>query len=203
MNWNELTVKKYYEITEIVNTETDPLVLNTRLIDTIWDVNSADLPYVQVINYINKLDFMKKPYEAKYPKKEYTVQGMKFSPILDLSKITTAQYIDFQTFLKAQDYKHILNCLFIKEGEEYGQNDYSDFLWENMTLDNYSDVLFFFRKSLVTLTDDTLRSSIKTMKKMLRKEKDKTKRMSILKMMIQLQQTRLQLNEAERFELTK
>lgn len=175
-------------------------MLNTRLIDTIWNVSSADMPYVQVVNYINQLDFLKEPYKSKYPKKEYLINGTLFRPILDLSKITTAQYIDFQTLLGRQDYKMLLNCLFIKDGETYGESDNSDFLWENLTLDVYSDVLFFFRKLLGTLTTNTLRSSIKMMRKMVRKEKDRAKKMGLLRKMIQLQQALLVVDEDEQYE---
>lgn len=170
------------------------------MIDTIWDVNSADMPYVQVVNYINQLDFLKEPYKSKYPKKEYSVNGVIFRPVLDLSKVTTAQYVDFQTLLQAKDYKRLLNCLFIKDGETYGESDNSDFLWENLTLDVYSDVLFFFRKLLTTLTTSTLRSSIKMMRKLVKKERDKTRRIALLRKMVQVQQALLQVDEDEQFE---
>ena len=158
------------------------------------------MPYVQVLNYINKLDFLKEPYKSKYPKKEYKIGDYIYRPVLDLTKVTTAQYIDFQTFLGMQDYKHMLNCLFIKEGESYGESDNSKFLWENLTLDVYSDVLFFFRKLLGTLTKDTLHSSIKMMRKMVKKERDRMKRMGLLRKMIQLQQALLVVDEDELFE---
>lgn len=144
------------------------------------------MPYVQVLNYINKLDFLKEPYKSKYPKKEYKIGDYIYRPVLDLTKVTTAQYIDFQTFLGMQDYKHMLNCLFIKEGESYGESDNSKFLWENLTLDVYSDVLFFFRKLLGTLTKDTLIYSEKTMRRLLKRTKNRTQRIALLRNMVKM-----------------
>jgi hypothetical protein len=98
------------------------------------------------------LEFLTKPYEPKAPKKEYNINGVIYRPVLDISKVTTAQYIDFQECTKRNAYKELLNCLFIKDGCNYGEcND--DFLWENLTLDVYSDVMFFFSRVVKEIND--------------------------------------------------
>lgn len=71
---------------------------------------------------------MTDPYKPKTPKKEYVINGIKFKPTLDVSKITTAQYIDFQELVKRGEHKLLLNVFFIKDGEEYGDSDNSDLL---------------------------------------------------------------------------
>lgn len=139
---------------------------------------------------------MATPYEPKAPKKEYTINGVIYRPILDLSKVTTAQYIDFQECTKRNAYKELLNCLFIKDGCEYG-DCIDDFLWENMTMDVYSDVLFFFLELLKKLMMDTLNSSVKNMKKELRTIKDKTTRIAVLRKMTEVKAMVLRLNEGD------
>lgn len=198
MEWNEITVNKYYEILDILNDEVgDAIEYNTRLIDCIWGIDSADIPIVRFSWYLDELKFLQEPYKPKTPKKEYVIKGIKFKPTLDVSKITTAQYIDYQELLKRNEHKLLLNVLFIKDGEDYGQSDYSDFLWENLTLPDYSDVMFFFLQLLNNLTMDTLNSSKKMLKKMYRREKDQKKKEELMDEMVKIQQALLAISENE------
>lgn len=197
MNWNEISVKQYYEILDILREESedDAISLNARLIDCIWGIDSADIPVIRFSWYINELEFLQNPYKPKIPKNEYTIKGITFIPTLDVSKITTAQYIDFQELIKRGDTKHLLNVFFIKKDEEYGQSDYSELLWENLSLPDYADVQFFFLHLLDRLMMDTLNSSKKILKKLYRKEKDQEKKEDLLNKMAQIQIALLEINE--------
>lgn len=196
MKWEEITVRQYYEILEILREDVgDALEMNSRLIDCIWKIDSADIPVIRFSYYLDELQFLNNPYEPKTPKKEYVVKGVKFRPTLDVSKITTAQYVDFQELVKTEDHKLMLNVLFIQDGKEYGEVDNSDLLWENLPLTDYSDVMFFFLHLLDSLMMDTLNSSKKILKKMFRKEKDPQKRAELMEKMVEIQQALLQVNE--------
>lgn len=201
MDWKDITVKKYYEILDILNDKQgDALATNTELIDCIWDIDSASIPIVKFSYYLNELGFLQNPYKPKTPKKEYMIEGIKFKPTFDVSKITTAQYIDYQEFLKREDVPHLLNALFIKDGEEYGQSDYSDLLYENLMLPDYADCQFFFLHLWKNLMTDTLNSSKKMIKKEYRREKDPKKREELMNQMVTLQTTLLELNDSEFLE---
>lgn len=196
MKWEEITVKKYYEILDILRDDVgDALELNARLIDCIWGIDSADIPVIRFSWYLDELKFLQEPYEPKLPKKEYKVKDKVFKPILDVSKITTAQYIDFQELIKRNDHKLLLNVLFIEDGKEYGEANNADLLWENLTLDAYSDVLYFFQKLLLDLMKDTLNSSKKILRKEYRREKDPQKKQELMDQMVKIHLTLLELNE--------
>lgn len=196
MKWEELTVKQYYEILDILREDVgDALESNSRLIDCIWGIDSADIPVIRFSWYLDELKFLQEPYEPKLPKKEYKVKDKVFKPILDVSKITTAQYIDFQELIKRNDHKLLLNVLFIEDGKEYGEADNADLLWENLTLDAYSDVLYFFQRLLLDLMKDTLNSSKKILKKEYRREKDPQKKQELMDQMVKIHLTLLELNE--------
>lgn len=198
MKWEEITVKKYYEILDILKDDIgDAIEYNTRLIDCIWGIDSADIPIVKFGWYLDELKFLQNPYKPKTPKKEYLIGGIKFRPTLDVSKITTAQYIDYQELLKRNEHKLLLNVLFIKDGEDYGQSDNSELLWENLSLPDYSDVMFFFLRLLNNLTMDTLNSSKKMLKKMYRREKDPQKKEELMNEMVKIQQALLAISENE------
>lgn len=196
MKWEEITVRQYYEILEILREDVgDALELNARLIDCIWGIDSADIPVIRFSWYLDELKFLQEPYEPKLPKKEYKVKDKVFKPILDVSKITTAQYIDFQELVKRNDHKLLLNVLFIEDGKEYGEADNADLLWENLTLDAYSDVLYFFQRLLLDLMKDTLNSSKKILRKEYRREKDPQKKQELMDQMVKIHLTLLELNE--------
>lgn len=198
MKWEDLTVKQYYKILDLLQEEnTDPVELNVELIDCIWKTDSASIPIVEFNYYLNELKFLQEPYKPKTPKKEYTVKGIKFKPTLDISKITTAQYIDFQELIKRNEHKLLLNVLFIRDNEDYGQSDNSDLLWENLSLPDYSDVMFFFLRLLNNLTMDTLNSSKKILKKEYRKEKDPQKKEELMNEMVKIHQALLAISENE------
>lgn len=144
------------------------------------------MPIPKFNYYLNELSFLKEPYKPGKPKSEYVINGIKFKPTLDVSKITAAQYIDYQELIKRKEHKLLLNVLFIKDGEEYGQSDYSEFLWNNLSLSDYSDVLFFYPNLLKNLMEDTVRSSKKILKKEYRKEKNPERKKEIMNQMVQL-----------------
>ena len=196
MKWENITVRQYYKIMEILQEEQDPYLLNAELIRCIWNVDVENIPYVRLHQYCKELEFLAKPYEPKAPKKEYDVNGVIYRPVLDVSKVTTAQYIDFQECTKRNAYKELLNCLFIKDGCEYG-DCIDDYLWENLTLDVYSDVMFFFLELLKKSMINTLNSSIKLMKKELKTIKDKTARIAMLRKMVEARVIILRLNEGD------
>ena len=144
---------------------------------------------------MNELKFLQTPYKPLSPKKYYTVEGKDFCTTTDVSKITTAQYIDFQALAKKEDHKNILNILFIEKDKEYGDADNSELLWEKLPMTAYSDVLFFFLRLLNKLTMDTLRSSLNQMKKMYRKEKNEEKKKELMEQMVNLKLALSQVNE--------
>lgn len=198
MKWEDIKINQYYEILDILQDNAgDALELNSRLIDCIWNIDSADIPIVKFSWYLDELAFLQNPYKPKTPKKEYLIGGIKFRPTLDVSKITTAQYIDYQELLKREEHKLLLNVLFIKDGEDYGQSDNSDLLWDNLSLPDYADVMFFFLQLLNNLTMDTLNSSKKMLKKMYRREKDPQKKEELMNEMVKIQQALLAISESE------
>ena len=145
MNWDQITIKKYDEIMSILQDDySDPLEMNIALINCIFGINAEDIPVAQLAYYLNELSFLKDTPKGKTPKKQYKVGDKVFNVTLDVNKITTAQYIDFQTLIKTKDVKRLLAVLFVPDGTTYGDTDESDFLYENLSIVDYTDVMFFF-----------------------------------------------------------
>lgn len=203
MDWNQITIKKYDEIMDIIQEGLDSLEMNIALINCIFGIKAEDIPVAKLTYYINELSFLKNPPVGKKPKSQYKVGDKLFNVTLDVSKITTAQYIDFQTLIKTKDVKRLLAVLFVPDGTNYGDTDESDFLYDNLTIDVYTDVMFFFANLWKKLMLHILHSSKKMIKMKLKTEKNKQKRIPILRNLVKLEQMRLLVNDNELFGLTE
>ena len=125
------------------------------------------------------------------PNKRYNIGGKEFEVELDPNKMTVSQYLDFQTFIKDPNkyISNLLACFLIPKGEKYGDSDpleNAKFLEENCSYAICQDINFFFLKLLETYIHNTRESLEKSLKKILRKEKNPTVKKQIIKQIIKL-----------------
>ena len=105
--------------------------------------------------------------------------------------MTVSQYLDFQTFIKDPNkyISNLLACFLIPKGEKYGDSDpleNAKFLEENCNYAICQDINFFFLKLLETYIHNTRESLEKSLKKILRKEKNPTVKKQMIKQIIKL-----------------
>ena len=109
--------------------------------------------------------------------------------------MTAAQYIDFQNFYKdyQKNFKYIFLCFLIPKGKKYNEGydliELADKLYDKIPITVINDIMVFFCNLLAALTVSTLISSIREMKKMLKKEKDPVKKYQLRKMIVQSRKT--------------
>lgn len=114
MNWENITLKQFYDIREILSVEDDWTYLN--LIDCIYGVNSQNLP----INELKKYDisFIKDEIPEVKLKKHYTLNGTKYNSNCDITRVSVAQFIDYQNYLKEDEVRleKLLSVFFMPDG---------------------------------------------------------------------------------------
>lgn len=190
MNWNDLNLNMFTRLA---------LVKDGTMLDLITAITGEDagnLPLNELEGWNNKLAFLDKPYKPSNPKKEYILNGITYIPVLNTKDILVNQFIDFQEFIKEPD-KHIANLaaiFFIRKGCKYGDRDpieEAKFLGEHLSITDYKDVFNFFLKAWRQYTNNTQASLMSNLRKTLRKTKDKTIRIKILRTMINLKQIHL------------
>lgn len=190
MNWNDLNLNMFTRLA---------LVKDGTMLDLITAITGEDagnLPLNELEGWNNKLAFLDKPYKPSNPKKEYILNGITYIPILNTKDILVNQFIDFQEFIKEPD-AHIANLaaiFFIRKGCKYGDRDpieEAKFLGEHLSITDYKDVFNFFLKAWRQYTNNTQASLISDLRKTLKKTKDKTIRIKILRTMINLKQIHL------------
>lgn len=190
MNWNDLNLNMFTRLA---------LVKNGTMLDLITAITGEDagnLPLNELEGWNNKLAFLDKPYKPSNPKKEYILNGITYIPVLNTKDILVNQFIDFQEFIKEPD-KHIANLaaiFFIRKGCKYGDRDpieEAKFLGEYLSITDYKDVFNFFLKAWRQYINNTQASLMSNLRKTLKKTKDKTIRIKILRTMINLKQIHL------------
>lgn len=190
MNWNDLNLNMFTRLALIK----DGTMLD--LITAITGEDAGNLPLNKLEVWTNKLAFLDKPYKPSNPKKEYILNGITYIPVLNTKDILVNQFIDFQEFIKEPD-KHIANLaaiFFIRKGCKYGDRDpieEAKFLGEYLSITDYKDVFNFFLKAWRQYTNNTQASLMSNLRKTLKKTKDKTMRIKILRTMINLKQIHL------------
>ena len=132
-----------------------------------------------------------KPYEPKMPRKRYIIGGKELEVELDPNKMTVSQYLALQTFIKDPNkyISNLLACFLRPKGEKYGDSDpleNAKFLEENCNYAICQDINFFFLKLLETYIHNTRESLEKSLKKILRKEKNPTVKKQMIKQIIKL-----------------
>lgn len=135
---------------------------------------------------------------------KYVINGKKYKVFLTLQDMSISQYIDFQTFYKEQEkyFKELIACFLIPDGKKYGEydiNEVIDDIGNHMTIVDAYSILFFFVLLYQSLTKAILNYSIKDMKKMMKKEKNKEQKMKMEKSIAEMKKAMDSLNDGVGF----
>lgn len=194
LGWKDISIKKVKEINEaIANTPDDETVW--ALIGICYSMTPEEvdnLPLRKAEEYARGISFLNTEPAPAVAKKSYVLNGRKYNATLDFTKVTTAQYIDFQgAWPDSQEHpERILSIILIPDGHRY--NDGYDTTEVQQDIENYLSctdsmglTLFFCR--LLRLS---IRSASRKMKRMLRSAKKEGKmteeQMATIRKIIQL-----------------
>ena len=203
-----MDLSHYKRLFEIIRKDWEnELDMNLAMVSVLSDMPIEDITNMEVNKlqeFINNLKFIETPYKPKTPETTYNIGNKEYKVFFNVNKMTASQYIDFQNFYKQYDdfMPNLAACFLLPNGKKYGEDydpiDEAEFLNTHLTIDIFSDIMFFFVNLLQVSTLSTLHSSEREMKKRLRKTKDKLERRKLLKSLIQTRRLILLLkNEAE------
>lgn len=165
-NWRNLPVGKWLEILEFSRDENvDALEQQVKTIAILTGLTEDEvlaLPIMEYKSLAGKTKFLEKEYEGKLQiAKSYGLNGMELIPVKDFSKITTAQYVDYQTFSKEGDMYLVqtLSTLLVPKGKKY--NDGYDMdavqqaIRDNLSVADVVSLYAFFLTKWVKLIKDS------------------------------------------------
>lgn len=124
-DYNHLSIGKYLEIQKIAKDDIESIDKQVGFISVLTDMaedDVLDLPIVEYKKLAEQSKFLAVP--MKVPQKiakVYSIGEWELIPSFDIYKMTTAQYIDFQTFSKLGDDQlvNIMSCFLIPKGKKY------------------------------------------------------------------------------------
>ena len=190
-NWESISIKKFDEINNILShinnvNEDEALEININLLSILCDVSVEeieDLPLTEFSKLVKQTEFLKEMPKVDI-KDNYVINGKKYVLCANVSKMTTAQYIDYQTLVKNADknVKELLSVFLIPKGKKYGEYDLEEVIndiYNYFPIADARAVSFFFTLVLQSLTKATLISLERRTKKELKKTKTKEEKEKI------------------------
>ena len=188
-NYNDLTVGKYQEIMVVLNGKVvDEYATNIQLVSILSDMSEDDVLNLGLSEYkvLNqKLSFLLVEPPKRMIANMYKIGGFELETMLDVRKMTVAQYVDYQTFVKDVD-KYLIEMLSVflvpkgmKYNEGYDIVEVQRAIRDNLSIVDAMSLSAFFLLWSQSLIKATLTYLTKQMKKMKRTMK---KPMEIQKM---------------------
>ncbi|MCM1502191.1 MAG: hypothetical protein NC115_05940 [Bacteroidales bacterium] len=175
-SYKELPIGKYQRIMELCRDESIPqfdMQMSVfAILSDIPEEELLDMPIAEFKEIASKATFLEMDMPEMNGRKAasiYRLGKWELVPSLDIRKITTAQYVDFQTFCREDSRTaKMLSCFLIPKGCRY--NDGYDItqvhkaIEDNMSIYDAAELsAFFLRKSLRSIKD-ILTSSMQGMK---------------------------------------
>lgn len=194
-NWQDISINVFDKLKGInsnIKDEIDVIDSNAELLSILCDCSVDDILNLSTSDFsklLNESDFIK--YMPKVDiKDKYTLNGKKYELFLSMKKITVAQYIDFQTYIKDREkyFKELLSVFIIPKGKKYNE-DYDvaeviEDIGNYLSVVDANSIMFFFVLLYQSLTKVILNYLIKTLKK--NKKMTQAEREKIEKAIIEL-----------------
>lgn len=207
--WDDISVELFDKIKEVLNKKgIDEIDKNIGIVSILCDTDEdeiSSLPITEFSKLVEQTAFLNKMPRVEIRDK-YVINGKKYNVFTNLKKMTTAQYIDFQTLQKNynKNLKYLLAVFLIPENKEYGDYDIdevADDLYRHLSIADAESIMFFFAMSYRALTQGILTYSISQMKKEMRKEKNKILKFKIGRAIIQMIQTKNLLKNGDGYTI--
>lgn len=159
--WKDITLRQFNKIQDLLQEIDEYTTLN--IIDVLYDVDSANMPAMEVMNkYAHSLDFLMTTIPTNEKLKDtYTINQREYNSNINLTQMTTAQFVDYQNYTKENpvDISKCLSVFIIPNGHTYNdgydlkqvQDDIKD-----LDMVTINTLAFFFKKLYILLLETTL-----------------------------------------------
>lgn len=182
-SYDKLSIGKWQEILEISETigmsEEEKNIAVIAVLSDLTEDEVLNLPLSQFAELNKATVFLTQLPQKRLMADKYILGDTEFKVLINLTQMTAGQYIDYQTYVKDPDNNlvQIISIFLIPKGKKYNEDydmaEVHKLIREHLSIvDAMSISAFFLLLSEISIKT-TLTSSIKKMKKMMRKEKNK------------------------------
>lgn len=150
--WSDVSIKKWKEIQSIARND-KPYDENIyEYIAVCADIPLEEVmtqPYEKTLEMAKNIQFIHKAPQPAMIRRWYFLEGGRYRTLMNPMNMTTAQYIDFQTYGKDTDknLKEVLSIFLIPEGKKYGEYDITAAqkdIEENISIEEALGLAVFF-----------------------------------------------------------
>lgn len=198
-SWNDVTIDEFTQIQDSYkDTEMTDEDRTLNLVYLLTDEDPLEMPFTEFQKTLKDLQFIKSEVPASQLKRRYELNGKKYRLMQSLDKISTAQYIDYTTYLKQMeddiDYVNILSVFILPEDSVKYNDGYDLETVKNdiryyMSITDALGIFRFFFHYYKNFIDVSLYFLRKRLKKMKRKMKRGTEEYSKMEEIIRTLQT--------------
>lgn len=126
VKWNDLTIGQYERICSIFKEDIDDEEKMIGVVTVVYGITEDEVmrqPLTKTREMIASVEGLKTSPDDVRTKKRYRLKGKLYNVCVDADKITTAQYIDYQTYSKdlESNIAEILSVVLIPRGKRYGE----------------------------------------------------------------------------------
>ena len=191
-SWNEISIADFLQLMQLQEVADDFQLAREveimKIVSCNPDIDTLSLPEFKQL--VGKVTFINQPIpETLYPPKSFTTPNFKYIIKPDLTKLTTAQYIDYINYIKnsegIEDLSKILSVFFIPKGFDYNEgyeiNEVIEDIENNVDIVTASSVASFFELQSQTCIKALKDYSLKVMKKAMKKQSDPMKKAELKK----------------------
>ena len=199
-NYRELPIGDYQDILALCKNESlEELDRQVKILSILTKVDEDTLLNLPIQDFkclTNRMGFLEKELPTKVSRlaDSYRIGKFELIPVIDMRKVITAQYIDFQSFHQAGFEEHfveILSCLLVPKGKKYNQGydifEVQDAIRRYLNVHDAASLYAFFIFSCRESMKDMLTFSLQEAKKIKDKEKGRKIVEQIMQQMMILQ----------------
>lgn len=126
-NYNDLPLGLFLQVDAVLTSEAEDIDKQVAIIALLSDTTEPDVLKWPIADYAQaaaKVAFLSSPCPNTPAAATIQAEGFTLIPVKDFTKITTAQYVDFQTFAKdiPQSLPRLLSCLLVPQGCRYNED---------------------------------------------------------------------------------
>lgn len=111
-SWDDITIGQYVELRSMEKTDYPDLIdKGIFMVDTIYQVESKNIAYMDFIKLLETLDFLQQKPVPKKATTRYQLNDTEYQLDLNYNNLTTSQFVDFSAYREQDDYIGMLSVV--------------------------------------------------------------------------------------------
>lgn len=172
-SWDDMSINQFIILNQTIQADIPETYKTVNIISILTGLSVEEVERIPITVFAklkNQLDFLNTEIPKVKHKDKYNLNGRIYTLNADISSITTAQYIDYQTYIKENNPIQMMSLWLIPEGHQYNDG----YSMEQVLLD-IQDMCFLDVQSIAFFLQLQFATYILIMRDYFKKEMKKSK----------------------------